>query len=407
MVLIDGVKYACDTCIRGHRVTTCSHSDRPLTMIKPKGRPVSQCPHCREARRNHSMHTKCDCPGPRRQRSHSTASLSNAASLSASGHSCQCSTGKSCACSKLKNAGRAAASAVRRSAATASAASAASAVSSSSGLKNGSPESSPVQMPHYRSTPSEYYIGNNFIPSEIDSVSMPPLYTNPSTSHPNTTTTNTTASPSPPLYPSTEQIFFPRPSSTSDSQIYHSSHPVAHSATTSLWDSVPTADQHPHNEGLYLSSVTSAGSSTTSISTASSSSSISSANHAFDSDIFKQESPTSSLPFDSFSFPFSSSYSSTNSSNNYPVDYYRQPLANPMSQLVDLPALTITTTANSPGVYLNGPTTSNTPTPTPTPTSASFPFTTTTSSNNNNSNSTNIGDDFAFLRPLAASGSDH
>ncbi|KAJ8104105.1 copper fist DNA binding domain-containing protein [Lipomyces tetrasporus] len=98
MVLIDGIKYACDTCIRGHRVTTCSHKDRPLTMIKPKGRPVSQCPHCREARKNHALHTKCDCGD-------------NKSGSSPESLSCTCSHGGKCDCSKLKNAGRATAAA--------------------------------------------------------------------------------------------------------------------------------------------------------------------------------------------------------------------------------------------------------------------------------------------------------
>lgn len=61
MVYIDGVKYACERCIRGHRVTTCKHTDQPLTMIKPKGRPATQCAHCREYRKSKSMHTRCVC----------------------------------------------------------------------------------------------------------------------------------------------------------------------------------------------------------------------------------------------------------------------------------------------------------------------------------------------------------
>lgn len=61
MVFIDGVKYACDRCIRGHRVTSCQHTDQPLTMIKPKGRPTTQCAHCREHRKSKQLHTKCLC----------------------------------------------------------------------------------------------------------------------------------------------------------------------------------------------------------------------------------------------------------------------------------------------------------------------------------------------------------
>ncbi|ANB12568.1 Haa1p [Sugiyamaella lignohabitans] len=61
MVLIDGVKYACERCIRGHRVSTCNHTDVQLIPIKPKGRPTSQCSHCREARKARALHTKCLC----------------------------------------------------------------------------------------------------------------------------------------------------------------------------------------------------------------------------------------------------------------------------------------------------------------------------------------------------------
>lgn len=61
MVLINGVKYACERCIRGHRVTSCTHTDQPLTMIKPKGRPASQCQHCRDQRKNKSLHISCAC----------------------------------------------------------------------------------------------------------------------------------------------------------------------------------------------------------------------------------------------------------------------------------------------------------------------------------------------------------
>lgn len=35
--------------------------DRQLQVIPPKGRPISQCNHCRSQRRNKSAHVKCDC----------------------------------------------------------------------------------------------------------------------------------------------------------------------------------------------------------------------------------------------------------------------------------------------------------------------------------------------------------
>ncbi|OJJ42854.1 hypothetical protein ASPZODRAFT_136998 [Penicilliopsis zonata CBS 506.65] len=45
-MLIDGQKWACEACVRGHRVTTCKHHDRPLIRIQRKGRPFSTCPVC-------------------------------------------------------------------------------------------------------------------------------------------------------------------------------------------------------------------------------------------------------------------------------------------------------------------------------------------------------------------------
>ncbi|KAG7842631.1 hypothetical protein KL941_005007 [Ogataea angusta] len=61
MVLINGVKYACERCIRGHRVTTCTHVDQPMMMIKPKGRPSTQCAHCRQQRKLKNAHIACTC----------------------------------------------------------------------------------------------------------------------------------------------------------------------------------------------------------------------------------------------------------------------------------------------------------------------------------------------------------
>ncbi|KAI1816523.1 hypothetical protein GGS20DRAFT_212592 [Poronia punctata] len=60
-MIIDGEKFACDACVRGHRVSNCHHSDRPLQHINKKGRPVSQCTECRAQRKSRSAHVKCDC----------------------------------------------------------------------------------------------------------------------------------------------------------------------------------------------------------------------------------------------------------------------------------------------------------------------------------------------------------
>ncbi|KAJ6115929.1 hypothetical protein N7523_006346 [Penicillium sp. IBT 18751x] len=53
-MLIDGQKWACEACIRGHRVSSCKHHDRPLIRIKRKGRPFATCSIC------HS--TPCSAP---------------------------------------------------------------------------------------------------------------------------------------------------------------------------------------------------------------------------------------------------------------------------------------------------------------------------------------------------------
>ncbi|KAJ7481951.1 copper fist DNA binding domain-containing protein, partial [Mycena latifolia] len=59
--LISSKKYACETCIKGHRSSACKHTDRPLFEIKKKGRPVTQCEHCRELRKTKQVHVKCIC----------------------------------------------------------------------------------------------------------------------------------------------------------------------------------------------------------------------------------------------------------------------------------------------------------------------------------------------------------
>ncbi|BGP43216.1 copper-binding transcription factor [Rhodotorula kratochvilovae] len=56
---IDGVKFACEACIRGHRQASCSHADRPLREIARRGRPVTACAHCRELRKMNNSHRTC------------------------------------------------------------------------------------------------------------------------------------------------------------------------------------------------------------------------------------------------------------------------------------------------------------------------------------------------------------
>ncbi|PVG01901.1 hypothetical protein CPB86DRAFT_780772 [Serendipita vermifera] len=63
MVLVNGSKFACQSCIKGHRSSSCGHVDRPLFEIRKKGRPVTQCDTCRELRRTKKLHVKCLCDG--------------------------------------------------------------------------------------------------------------------------------------------------------------------------------------------------------------------------------------------------------------------------------------------------------------------------------------------------------
>ncbi|KAJ7107711.1 copper fist DNA binding domain-containing protein [Mycena epipterygia] len=62
MVFVNDKKFSCESCIKGHRASTCSHSDRALFEVPRKGRPLSQCPNCRELRKTKRYHSKCVCP---------------------------------------------------------------------------------------------------------------------------------------------------------------------------------------------------------------------------------------------------------------------------------------------------------------------------------------------------------
>ncbi|CDH55116.1 predicted protein [Lichtheimia corymbifera JMRC:FSU:9682] len=61
MIVINGTKYSCKSCIRGHRSSRCHHTDRLLVQVRKKGRPITQCERCREQREKHSIHQKCSC----------------------------------------------------------------------------------------------------------------------------------------------------------------------------------------------------------------------------------------------------------------------------------------------------------------------------------------------------------
>lgn len=75
MLLLGSLRFACATCIRGHRPTTCDHADRSLLELRKKGR-------------------------PRRAASSSCCSSSKAALCPCSSKAiCSCSSGQSGCCS--------------------------------------------------------------------------------------------------------------------------------------------------------------------------------------------------------------------------------------------------------------------------------------------------------------------
>ncbi|PKY03174.1 copper fist DNA binding domain protein [Aspergillus campestris IBT 28561] len=103
-MLIDGEKWACEACVRGHRVSSCHHSDRPLTHINKKGRPVSQCAHCRGLRKSRTTHTKCECGDKKKSHKHdSDPHFFDRRDLKQDFHAkCGCCHGQRCTCALKK-----------------------------------------------------------------------------------------------------------------------------------------------------------------------------------------------------------------------------------------------------------------------------------------------------------------
>jgi len=97
-MLIKGEKYACEACVRGHRVSNCQHADRPLQHINKKGRPVSQCTHCRTLRKSRSAHVRCDCGG---EKAHTKGACTHEGGDSQTDNCC-CSHGARCSCALKK-----------------------------------------------------------------------------------------------------------------------------------------------------------------------------------------------------------------------------------------------------------------------------------------------------------------
>jgi len=96
LMIIEGQNYACDTCVRGHRVRTCEHYGRPLNLVGKKGRPVSQCQHCRTLRKSRSAHVKCNCG------KQASNDILRRGSTADEAGSCYCNYGGRCTCAHKK-----------------------------------------------------------------------------------------------------------------------------------------------------------------------------------------------------------------------------------------------------------------------------------------------------------------
>ncbi|ORZ29664.1 copper fist DNA binding domain-domain-containing protein, partial [Catenaria anguillulae PL171] len=52
MLVLESLRFACDTCIRGHRSSNCAHRDRDLLELRKKGRPRhAVCAECRSSKK--------------------------------------------------------------------------------------------------------------------------------------------------------------------------------------------------------------------------------------------------------------------------------------------------------------------------------------------------------------------
>lgn len=89
MVLINGVKMSCESCLRGHRASSCSHTRRHLVPVRRKGRPSSQCDVCKSKRVVGNFHGKCQCNATASTASGRSSSGGDSASPVAAEEDCQ------------------------------------------------------------------------------------------------------------------------------------------------------------------------------------------------------------------------------------------------------------------------------------------------------------------------------
>ncbi|CAG8626433.1 8019_t:CDS:2, partial [Scutellospora calospora] len=99
-----GGGYLLQTIYTSHRSSSCNHQDRQLIEIKRKGRPITQCDHCRELRKTHKIHVKCNCNERASEviQESSNTTLNDASPFSNRVgellNPCRCTTGGKCVC---------------------------------------------------------------------------------------------------------------------------------------------------------------------------------------------------------------------------------------------------------------------------------------------------------------------
>ncbi|XDT20830.1 Copper-fist DNA-binding domain profile [Nakaseomyces glabratus] len=100
MVVINGVKYACDSCIKSHKAAQCEHNDRPLKILKPRGRPPTTCDHCKDMRKTKNVNPSgsCNCSKLEKIRQEKGITIEEDMLMSGNMDMCLCVRGEPCRC---------------------------------------------------------------------------------------------------------------------------------------------------------------------------------------------------------------------------------------------------------------------------------------------------------------------
>ncbi|KAK9898009.1 hypothetical protein P389DRAFT_64618 [Cystobasidium minutum MCA 4210] len=91
MILKDGTKHACRSCITGHRSSKCVHHDRELFPIAKKGRPSTQCKDCKQ---RGTPGGRCECQLKRKPKAKAGTSSSANGSGQSTSYSAEGSTSR-------------------------------------------------------------------------------------------------------------------------------------------------------------------------------------------------------------------------------------------------------------------------------------------------------------------------